>query len=696
MKNFILSCIVAILCVCIAGAVAVYVGNMPVETTWPNKQVRTSVPRRFFVPNGIAKVYHENGKLSYQYQIINNVRNGEVRFYLPNKTLTMNYLNGNLMGNVELKSNIPQKDDNKKKLKIILETGNNIKISYTKEGNDILLTGKRTCPDDNLISVLEAYSAKTTPETFENLMACFSFENFTFKNQLQECTAQGRYVYPDFKSDFKFSCSVTNPSDDIGADFKNLKIDSLYTLREDLLKTKIISKDKSKDSIFIAFKGFQSISRVALDTFLFQENHENISNLISTLMTDLTLSDMQLNIRGKKIWTIKGDFNFFEGFSSPYYISSYTDNAMSSQFKITSDSVDLKALYPISRVPMLSLGLKINESFKIKYKELADKISTTINEQLSAKDDDKTKLIPDLSEYMWDFSDLFNSLNFSLFDLEGQPVINASLQLKRGISSDEIAAAPQSSFAVKLTTYQAGEQAHQAIGSLDNGFVIDGEPADIEDLMALLNNTTINAVLDDIANELDLKYGPIVENAKTHEDYIGVDPFFLGFYKSYKDNILKYKLNLTLSQIPTLAANLQALYEEDESYDNLKASDLIHTGIVTPEMLDSKNSLLNAFGGKIRIIKSATEDDSDTHDAFILVYDKLPAEACFKIATYDWKSINDGFVAIKAVSTGTADVTRAYKNKTFEGRRSGNAYHPYEAQNACGKGQSSSIALKFE
>ena len=114
MKKFILSCIAAILCICAAAAVAYYVGNLPIETYWPNKQVRLSIPRKFFVPNGTAKVYHENGKLAYQYNVINNTKNGEVRFYLPNKTVTMHYLNDTLIGLVNIENEINKKDSDTK------------------------------------------------------------------------------------------------------------------------------------------------------------------------------------------------------------------------------------------------------------------------------------------------------------------------------------------------------------------------------------------------------------------------------------------------------------------------------------------------------------------------------------------------------------------------------------------------------
>ena len=696
MKKFILSCIVAILCICAAAAVAYYIGNLPTESSWPNGQIRISVPRRFFVPNGIAKVYHENGKLSYQYQVINNVKNGEVRFYLPNKTVTMHYLNERLMGVIDIKDNFPQKEDKSDKPKIIFDADGNVKISSDQNGTKFLLTGKRLCDDDHFLSILEAYSAKIDATTFENLMSCFSFDHFSYKNQVADCAVKGEYVYPNFKMVMQSTCSLLNDSDGLSKDFKNLKIESLYTPKDDLLKLKAFDEQKPQSNISLSYKGIRAIMRAAIDTFFLEQNNNNISKLISTIINGFTASDAYLTVQDKKIWNIKGDVNFINGFSSPYYISSYTDNAMSSQIKITSDGVDLKALYPVSGTPMFSLGLKVNTSFKIKYKELSQEISKLIIEQFSVEKPDYTQAVAKLSEYMWNFSDLFNSLYFNLLDLQGQPVLNALVQLKKGISSEEIEAAPTSAFALKLTTYQDGELAHQAIGTLANGFTIDGEPADEQDVLALLNNTTFNTVLEDIHNELELKYGPIVEKAKTPEDYIGVDPFFLGFYKAYKESILKYKLTQTIAQITTLATSIQAIYEEDETYEDLKASDLMQSGVITHEMLDAHNVLLSAFNGKIRILKSLLEEDDDEHNAFILIYEGLPADACFELSTFDWSKAVDGFIAVKAVPNGTADVTKAFQDRMFDKRESGTVYHPYEAKAACGKGNTSSVALKFK
>jgi len=695
MKKFILSCIVAILCVCAAAAVAVYIGNLPSQSYWPNKQVRVSVPRRFFVPNGIAKVYHENGKLSYQYQIINNINNGEVRFYLPSKTVTMHYLNGNLLGIVDIKPNLKQ-ENQPLMPKIVFESGNGLKISYNQDGNNTVVTGKRVCADDDFIARLEAYSATANHQTFEHLLSCFSIETLSYKNPIAECSFKGEYVYPNYKSNVQTVCSLLNENEGLIKDFKNVKVESLYTAQDDTLKLKAFDKQKPQSNIALSYKGIKTITQAAIDAFLFPNASHNTAPFIPVVLENLSFSDAHLVVNNKKIWNIKGDLNLKDGFSSPYYISSYTDNAVSSQIKISSDGVDLKALYPVSGTPMFSLGLKINTSFKIKYKELAQEISKLITEKLDKDNVDYANTLAALSEYMWEFSDLFNSVYFNLKDIQGQTALNVLVSLKKGISSEEIADNPMDAFTTEITTYQDGEPVHQAVGNFEKGFTIDDEQAEMQDVLALLNNTTLNAVLEDIGNELELKYAPIIEKAQTPEDYIGVDPFFLGLYTGYKESIHKYKLTQTIAQITTLVLNLQALYEDDGDYENLKASELLEAGVITPEMLDSKNTLLNAFGGKIRILKSPAEEDLDEYTAFILVYEGLPSDVCFELATLNWSEITDKFIAVKATSSGTANVTKAFKDEPFEKRASGTVYHPYEAQAACGKSNTSSIALKFE
>lgn len=687
MKKFVLSCIFAILCITTAAAIAYYIGNRPVRSYYPNKQIRASIPRRFFIPHGIAKVYHPNGQLSYQYQVVNNINNGELSFFLPGQTLTFHYVNDKILGPVQIKNKANETQD----VKIVFEPANKLEISLIRENATTHLFGRRLCTDDDFLLKLEHYAETMTPDALTNVLACFTIDNATYKDVNTDCQIKGEYIYPNFKTDFQAVCSVLNSSEGLTKDFKNLKIESLYAVKDDTAKIKAFDKNKPQSILTLSYKGINKTFQGFLDSFILTNKDNQTEKFIAILLNNLTSSNARLIANGKKIWDINGDFNVINGFSTPYFISSYTDNEMSSQFKISDEGVTFKALYPISKTPMLSFGFNINDIFKLKYKNLMQNISKLLIEQVQTKD-----ISSDLMDYAWEFSDLFKSAYAKLMDIQGQPVIGIQIHLKKGLSSKQISQAPGAAFQLMLHTYQNGAVAHQATGNFQEGFILDGKPVQFDEILALFNTPSINAVLEDINNELELKYGSVIEKAQTPEDYIGIDPFFLAFYSTYKDSVLKYKLNQTMMQITTIVYGLQSLYADDGNYNHLSANDMKKSGIITEDMLTSNNTLLNAFGGKIRILKSKAQFDSEDHDAFILIYEGLPSDACFDLATIDWGGLNPGFIAIKASSRGTADVTKAYRNRSFEKRPNGTVYKPFDAQRACSNGMSTSVALKFE
>ena len=691
MKKFILSCILAILCIAMSAGAAWYIGNRPLQSYYSNKKVRASIPRRFFIPHGTAKIYHENGQLAYQYQIINNINNGELIFYLPGDTLTFHYVNDKILGPVISKNALKDK----KNIKIVFAPNNALEITLIQDSGKINAKGRRLCKDDDFLLKLEAYSAHKSPHTLENVLSCFAIDTASYQSVGAHCQFKGEYIYPQFKTDFQTTCTLLNTRDDFKKDIKQLKVETLYTLKDDTLKIKAIDLDQTDNILILSYKGINAIIPELVDTFIL--SNKEISDLIPVVRKNLSISDARLIIDNKKIWELKGDINLITGFSEPYYISAYTDNKMSSQLKILHNNLSLKALYPISQTPMFALGVKFDESFKTKYQDVTKDVQETVTTHLTSQNEDSEQDSEKLADYAWKLSDLFSSLNLTVLDLQEQPVLTAQFQLKQGISAENLPSSPLAAFNIMFTTYQDGEPLHQAIGSVEEGFLIDGDASTNDEVFALLNNISLNAVLEDINNELDLKYTPLFEKARTFKDYIGMDPFFLGFYGFYKEAMPKYKLTQTISQITSLAYSIQALYEEDDDYENLSAGDLKEAEIILPEMLSSNNILLNPFGGKIRIIKSmAQENDEEIHDAFILVYEGLPADICFDLATLDWKQINSGFIGIKATSRGTADVSKAFLDKPFEQRPSQTVYKPFDAQRVCANGRASSVALKFK
>ena len=692
MKRFILSCILALLCIAASAALAIYIGYRPVKSTYPNGQVRISIPRRFFVPHGMVNVYHENGKLSYQYQMVNNIKNGDVLIYVGDQILKLHYVNEKLMGPVTFKSEFL--DSKGIKPLFILKPKDEIELRLTGDKTNTLITGKRICSDDELLYAIERYSAQLKVENLETLLACFSLQNISLKNEMVECRAKGDYTHPQFKKDIQSVCSFERSIDTFDAKIKQLQIESFYDASNDVLKNKLYDKEKPENQFFTSYSGINKLVPSLIDS-LWEKDSERTGEIMSAIFNNFTFSDTHLVMNNKKIWDISGDFNLIEGFSDPYYISSYTDGEMTSQFKITPEGVALKALYPLSKTPMLSLAFNINPIFRARYHSMVEDISIMLTKHFDDEDAQNQALIDTMSKYAMQFSDIFKSMDFSLLDNNGEMALGATLQLKNNTSKINILDDPMAAFDVILTTYQNGEPAHQAVGNLKTGYTIDGESADAEDILSMLNTASLNKVFDNIHYELEQKFGPIINNAKTPEDLVGIDPFFLGFYNGFTKAATQYKVSQLMREIIILAGDIQALYENYDNYNDLSAADLKQYGVITDDMLTDNKLLLNIFGGKIRILKSAAKQGDKDQTAFVLIYEGLPSSVCTELATTDWSVLNSGFIAVAASKEEIEDISKAYQDEEFYKRPSGTVYKPFDAWNACNKEKSSAVALKF-
>ena len=113
----------------------------------------------------------------------------------------------------------------------------------------------------------------------------------------------------------------------------------------------------------------------------------------------------------------------------------------------------------------------------------------------------------------------------------------------------------------------------------------------------MLNKTNILALVGGGKN-------PFCSNNKViiWDDHQGKVISELRFNSTIKNVKLKKNHIIVVLETQIYVFKLKTLEKIDvlETYENLKASDLMNSGIITPEMLDSKNVLLSAFNGKIR------------------------------------------------------------------------------------------------
>ena len=97
----------------------------------------------------------------------------------------------------------------------------------------------------------------------------------------------------------------------------------------------------------------------------------------------------------------------------------------------------------------------------------------------------------------------------------------------------------------------------------------------------------------------------------------------------YSKAIGKYNSNKAMDEIVTIAVNTQTLYASQSSYDGLKNSIAIATGIIPEDMVKGEN-IKNSFGGDVYIMGRGT--------FFMLEFTNVPKDKCKTFMASDWSN----------------------------------------------------------
>lgn len=121
----------------------------------------------------------------------------------------------------------------------------------------------------------------------------------------------------------------------------------------------------------------------------------------------------------------------------------------------------------------------------------------------------------------------------------------------------------------------------------------------------------------------------------------------VGGIAGFSKMLAHQKIMQAQEQINAIAAKLSTVGAEASSFSGLNNKTAIKFGAIPSEMIiDAKNGTLeNSYKGKVRI--SPTADEA----SYLIIYTKLPKDACIALATMEWGSNNSSFVRIGAFST---------------------------------------------
>ncbi|MBR1915992.1 MAG: hypothetical protein IJ830_06140 [Alphaproteobacteria bacterium] len=689
--------ILALLLIWTAAGVgaAYYFGGQPLVTYYPDGKIRTSTPRRFFIPNGLATVYHSNGTISEQYTYVDGVKSGIGYIYFAGQRLKVNYEKGVLSGPATFENTALFKD--KLKPTITFLPQNMIQVALNKDDLKINFKAERLCKDEILVAHIQQYTSDFEKSKLKDVLACLAFENGNFVQQNFRCSFNGDYRYPALKKDLTFNCNFPYQSESVLSGIENLQVSGNYALSDDKLSVEIFDPQKPTSKMVSSYGGINKMIQGISQMLINAKPEKYPPQIVSLMFEYLTFSNAYLMLNDQKIWDVSGDFNMMHGFSDPYYISSYMDDQITSQFKVDQSGANLKALYPIGKKPMFLLGLRVDEAFKTRYQALAKEVLQVLSSNFDSNTSQTSNLIADISEYFDDFSSLIKNVYTTLYDNNGQKVISAVIAPKPDLESSDLTAAPLMSFSSVVTLYENNQPVHQVTGDFEQGFLIDGRKSTEEEVFALLGNEHVLAVLQDIGEELDQKFAPMIENGRLFDNQTAVDPFLLGLYLGYMQFNPKAQEEISLSdEVDTIAQNIRTLYADNESYEGLTEDIAIEYGSVPEEMLsDEDNAIYHSYGGLVYIHTDAASKDGYDGEAFVITLDNLPSEICIDLATKQWDPANDGFIGVAATANDFADVSAAYIGEVFEGRPAGMPYGRQEAISACGATDTASVAFKF-
>ena len=129
----------------------------------------------------------------------------------------------------------------------------------------------------------------------------------------------------------------------------------------------------------------------------------------------------------------------------------------------------------------------------------------------------------------------------------------------------------------------------------------------------------------------------------------------VGGIAGYSKAMTKFKINKTADQISQIVTNIRTLYAQQTTYSGLRTVTAIQMG-VTPDELGTGTTLTNAFGGSINIEWSNKNLGSPTNyisdDAFAIIVNGMPKEACVSLATMDWGTHASSGLIYLAINSG--------------------------------------------
>ena len=543
--------IFAVLAILVAGgaAGAYWYGNQPKVTYYPNGNIKTSVEQKFFKEDGEYKAFNEDGTLAQKYTVADGIKTGPGFIYAGAVTAEVNFVNGALSGPIKLdtKGKVPEIDN----LQVSVAGGEltvKMSIPEQKDAGDAevtadkyVLDGRITCEEGEFLNGMQAFLSEQNFDTFKSFSSCVSLTSGKIDDELYGCEYKGGYQYPKFTTETIFECKLKDTGEQMLAmmledseakGLGKLGVSLSYSPSERKFFFQA-SDDKGLYHYVKSFKGMEeSISALTEFAFSKQEN-KDIFKLASDILNNLTITDSQLEVEGKVVSAINGEFNFIKGFSNPWTLSNFVaDNVLTSQIKITNKGMVANLIYPISQKPFITAGIQIDEAIKDKYKSLIELILKEYSEK--SEEEATEDLMNVMPKYAMSFSNVVKSVNFLLMNNQGEKVLGSVMTVKPNADFSEMTEDILKVFDIRIVSYQNNKPYQVIAGDTTNGFAVNNKVIAPDELENYLDIETI----EKLVKQAEAEYEQIASNSAQSDPVFGAasDWYYNGLSADESDD----------------------------------------------------------------------------------------------------------------------------------------------------------------
>ena len=520
------------------------------------------------------------------------------------------------------------------------------------------ITGKLLCKTDLFAEKIQKYFQNKTTENLKDLLNCLNIQSLNIGDHEFTCSYNGEYIYPEFKSDAVFTCNGSFFDKESFDFLENIDFDATFDTQKKSLTIKTTNIQNPQTYSSVSFKGLEEFLETLTEISVLHDKKLFKAKSIANILKNITLSDSEAVVEGKKTFSITGDFNLITGLSHPYRIYFYTDNEQTSLIEISdSCTYDIRLFVknPIAK-QFLTQSSRITIGHKIinEYSHLFDYLTAEFLKNSDEIVQNLDLIFASFANTQLNVSDIIQNIRFNILDKNEDEILELNLSTKEDIDLKTFFENIYKYIDIKMVVRDNSVKPlkeHLFVGNFVDGFTYQTydikKSVSIKEAISIIKNTNLEQNIKEIYEDLDKLYSPIEDDIISGQ-YLYFDPILFTIYQETKKFLNKYAMNKNIDQIISIVTNIKKNFENKESFDGLNNEYAKNQNIIPSDMYnETAAKIKNASEGDVVIKASKLNNkDSLSNKSFVIEFTGLSQEECMVLAANNWTIPN--LVAIAA------------------------------------------------